>query len=243
MRDYAEEFSKRVEFIRQTVSDARSDGIIFANSGGKDCVLAGILCKAACERTLSVIMPCESRRNYNEDKQDALLFAEKFGIETITVDLTSTKRDLSEKISDHITITPHSGANIAPRLRMVTLYAIGNSMNYLVAGTGNKSEIHMGYFTKWGDGAYDFNPIADLTVTEVYEFLKHLKAPESIINKPPSAGLFDGQTDEEDMGVTYAQIDNYIKTGTGTPEAIGIIERYHNQSTHKRRMPLSYDPR
>ena len=92
----------------------------------------------------------------------------------------------------------------------------------------------MGYFTKWGDGAYDLNPIADLTVTEIYEFLRFLNAPQSIIDKAPSAGLFEGQTDEGEMGVTYAAIDRFLMTGEGEEADLAIIERFHKRSEHKR---------
>lgn len=118
---------------------------------------------------------------------------------------------------------------------MITLYTVAASENRLVAGTGNASEYYMGYFTKWGDGAYDLNPIADLTATEVFEFLRYLKAPEAVITKAPSAGLFEGQTDEEDMGVTYAAIDRYIQTGEAEEKDKAIIDRYHSRSEHKRR--------
>ena len=123
---------------------------------------------------------------------------------------------------------------------MVTLYAVAASENRLVAGTGNASEFHMGYFTKWGDGAYDLNPIADLTATEVFEFLRYLSAPEAVITKAPSAGLFEGQTDEDDMGVTYAAIDKYITTGEANEKDKAIIDRYYARSGHKRRPPLRY---
>ena len=105
----------------------------------------------------------------------------------------------------------------------------------MVAGTGNKSEAYVGYFTKWGDGAHDFNPIADLTVTEVYEFLKYLDAPVRIIEKAPSAALFDGQTDETEMGVSYAELDAYINGGNIAEENKKIIERMHKASEHKRK--------
>jgi NAD+ synthase len=123
---------------------------------------------------------------------------------------------------------------------MTALYTIAASENRLVAGTSNKSERHMGYFTKWGDGAYDFNPIADLTATEVFEFLRFLKAPAKIIEKPPSAGLFEGQTDETDMGVTYRSIDSYLLTGNCNSQDLEIIERFHRTSAHKRRLPKMY---
>ena len=130
--------------------------------------------------------------------------------------------------------------NLAPRLRMITLYAVAASENRLVAGTGNASEYHMGYFTKWGDGAFDLNPIADLTATEVFEYLRYLEAPSAVIEKAPSAGLFEGQTDEQDMGVTYAAIDKYITTGEANDQDKAIIDRYHARSGHKRRPALRY---
>jgi len=109
-----------------------------------------------------------------------------------------------------------------------------------VAGTGNRSEAYMGYFTKWGDGACDFNPIADLTVTEIYEFLSYLKAPDFIFAKAPSAGLFDGQTDEDEMGVTYGSIDDFLLTGETNRQDMIIIGKFHKSSEHKRNMPITY---
>ena len=117
---------------------------------------------------------------------------------------------------------------------MTALYAVAAAEHRLVAGTGNRSEAYMGYFTKWGDGAYDFNPIADLTVTEVFEFLDYLDAPETIRHKAPSAGLFEGQTDEKEMGVSYAAIDRYMDGGAVTDAERAIIERFHRNSEHKR---------
>ena len=132
-----------------------------------------------------------------------------------------------------VEMIPSSTANIAPRLRMTTLYSIAGSENRLVCGTGNRSERYMGYFTKWGDGASDFNPISDLTVTEVYEFLDWLNAPESIRKKAPSAGLFEGQTDEQEMGVSYAAVDAHLRGETVSPAELAIIQRYHARAGHK----------
>ncbi|HOQ24870.1 MAG TPA: NAD(+) synthase [Bacillota bacterium] len=98
----------------------------------------------------------------------------------------------------------------------------------------------MGYYTKWGDGAYDFNPIADLTVTEIYEFLRYLKAPESVITKAPSAALFDGQTDEGELGISYQKIDEFLLTGKVSEEDRAIIARYHQVSGHKRNLLPAY---
>ena len=240
MRDYAAETAKRVEFIREKIKEAGAAGIIFGNSGGKDCALVGILCKMACENTVSVIMPCESSVNFGSDKADGDLLAQQFGIETRVVDLTPHKLLFCDTLAQHVELNRQSVTNIPPRLRMITLYGMAAAENRIVAGTGNRDEIYMGYFTKWGDGAYDFDPISDLTVGEVYEFLRYLGAPESIITKAPSAGLFEGQTDEAEMGVSYKAIDNYLLGGEVDERSREIIERYHRSSAHKRRMPAKY---
>ncbi|MBP5165875.1 MAG: NAD(+) synthase [Oscillospiraceae bacterium] len=240
MRDYKKETENRTAFIRERLKESGSEGIVYGNSGGKDSALTGILCKLACGNTLGVIMPCMSKRNFGEDMKDGLEVAEKFGIETRTVDLSAAKETLMRQIGEAAELNDKALVNIAPRLRMITLYAIGAAENRLVAGTGNRSESYMGYFTKWGDGAYDFNPIGDLSVTEIYEYLRWLGAPENIIKKAPSAGLFEGQTDEAEMGVSYAAIDRFIDGGEVTPREREIIERYHRASGHKRRLPPVY---
>ena len=240
MRDYQQEFENRVAFIREQLNASGAKGVVFGNSGGKDSALVGILCKAACDNTVGIIMPCSSQRNFGEDMEDGTKLSEQFGIEQRTVDLTAVKEKEMEQLSAVTELNNAAISNIAPRLRMITLYAIGASENRLVAGTGNRSEIHMGYFTKYGDGGYDFNPIADLLATEIFEFLEFLKAPENIIKKAPSAGLFEGQTDEQEMGVTYKAIDTYITTGVATDHDKAIIDRYHNRSEHKRHMPARY---
>ncbi len=240
MRNYEVELKNRIEFIKNKLAEAHADGIIFGNSGGKDCALVGILCKYACENTVGVIMPCSSKVNFGQDMTDGLAVAEQFGIETRIVDLTEVKKTAVKAIAGEQTLNKGADTNIAPRLRMMTLYAIGAQENRIVAGTGNRCERYMGYFTKWGDGACDFNPIADLTVSEVYEFLEYLNAPKSIIKKAPSAGLFEGQTDEMEMGVTYAAIEEYIMTGKASDHDKAIIDRYHRVSEHKRKMPPMY---
>ena len=235
MRDYSKEFESRVAFIRDLVASSGAKGIVYGNSGGKDCTLVSILCKAACDNTVGVLMPCSSAQNYGSDMEDGKAAAAQYGIETRLVDLTAAREAMVKAMESAADITPAALANIAPRLRMNALYAIAGSEGRLVAGTGNRSEAFMGYFTKWGDGGHDFNPIADLTVTEVYEFLDYLNAPVSIRTKAPSAGLFEGQTDEKEMGVTYAAIDRYLLTGEATEADKAIIDRFHRISEHKRR--------
>ena len=234
MRDYREEFEKRVDFIKGVLKSSGASGIVYGNSGGKDSALVGILCKAACTNTVGIIMPCASKRNFGEDKDDGMAVAEQFGIETRMVDLTPVREAELEALKGVTEANSSAVTNIAPRLRMITLYAVAASENMLVAGTGNRSEYYMGYFTKWGDGACDLNPIRDLTATEVFEFLRYLDAPAHIIEKAPSAGLFEGQTDEDEMGVTYKAIDEFLLSGKVNKKDAAVIDRYHSRSEHKR---------
>ena len=205
-RNWKEEFEGRVAWIRSLLEGSGARGIIFGNSGGKDSALVGILCRAACENTVGIIMPCASRRNYGEDAEDGRALAEQFGIETRTVDLTAVRERELAALEGITELTDLAVANIAPRLRMTTLYTIGQSEG----------------------------PIADLTATEVFAFLRYLGAPDSIVEKAPSAGLFDGQTDEQEMGVTYSAIDRFLTEGTASEADRKIIDRYHARSEHKR---------
>lgn len=240
MRNYAEDTSARVEYIRAYLKSSGTRGIVYGNSGGKDSALVGILCKMACENTVGIIMPCASKRNYGMDKDDGLEVAEKFGIETRTVDLTPVREAELAALDGVTELTDMAIANIAPRLRMLTLYAVAHAEGRVVAGTGNASEAYVGYFTKWGDGAYDLNPIADLTVGEIYEFLEYLDCPRAIIEKAPSAGLFEGQTDEAEMGVSYADIDKVVLGGEVDPDVRAKIERMHAATEHKRSPIATY---
>ena len=240
MRDYSKEFADRVQYIRNLVEESGVDGIVFGNSGGKDSALVGILCKFACENTVGIMMPCASKRNFEQDMKDAKEVAEHFGIESRVIDLTDVRQAEIDRLQSITTLTNAAVNNIAPRLRMTTLYAVAASEYRLVAGTGNRSERYMGYFTKWGDGAHDFNPIDDLTVTEIYEFLRWLKAPECVIEKAPSAGLFDGQTDEGEMGFTYKELDTYLGGGKIDDAVLEKIQRMHAKSEHKRRSILTF---
>ena len=235
MRNYKIEFENRVAFIKSVLCESGAKGIVYGNSGGKDSALVGILCKAACDNTVGIILPCTSKRNYDEDTADAKEVAARYNIETRTVDLTPVKEAELKALDGVATLNATALSNIAPRLRMLTLYAVAAAENRLVAGTGNKSEAYVGYFTKWGDGAHDFNPIADLTVTEIYEFLRYLDAPKCVIEKTPSAALFDGQTDETEMGVTYAELDSYLSGGDIPEDKKIIVERMHKTSEHKRK--------
>ena len=122
MRDYAKEFENRVAFIRDLLKSSGAKGVIYGNSGGKDSALVGILCKAACDNTVGIMMPCASKRNFGEDMSDGLAVAEQFNIETRTVDLTAEKELVMQTVSAVTTLNQMATSNIAPRLRMLTLY-------------------------------------------------------------------------------------------------------------------------
>lgn len=241
-RNWELEVRKRVKWIRDILQTSHTDGIVFGNSGGKDCAVVGALCRRATKNVIGVIMPCQSKINYTQNKEHAELLANKFDIKTMCVDLTPTYDLLKEQIDKALgeVLQSISAANIKPRLRMTTLYAIAQNHNYLVAGTGNRSEITMGYFTKWGDGAYDFNPIGDLTVTEVYELADYLLIPEEITSKKPSADLWEGQTDEDELGISYAEIDNCLLNGEGSESSKNKVMAAFMKTGHKRDIPKIY---
>jgi NAD+ synthase len=142
-----------------------------------------------------------------------------------------------EEASKLCTISKLASANMKSRLRMVTLYAIGQSMNYLVCGAINKSELMIGYFTKYGDSGSDLLPIADLLKHEVYELALYLDIPKEITTKPPSGGLWSGQTDENEIGLPYSVIDRFIAKGEADTETANKLKHMNSISEHKRATP------
>jgi len=223
---------KIANWINEKVKEAGAKGIVIGLSGGVDSsVVAVISKKAVGNNVLGVIMPCHS---IPSDVEHAKTLAKKFGIKTQTVDLAP--------LYDMILKTFPSGsdiakANLKPRLRMLTLYYFANTNGYLVAGTGNKSEEMIGYFTKYGDGGVDILPIGDLLKKDVRALAHELGVPEEIIEKPPSAGLWDGQTDEKEMGITYEQLDNILQKNDFRGELGKNIKAMMEKSEHKRRPP------
>lgn len=238
---------KRVQWIKDVIAASGAAGVVYGNSGGKDCTLVSALVKMATDNVIGVIMPCQSSVNYGQDREDAIAAGKAFGIPQIEVDLTAVKEAFVAALGTHTEGEGTSDAgrhsafiNVNPRLRMTALYAVAQCRGYLVAGTGNACEYAMGYFTKWGDGAYDFNPIADLTVPEIYEHLRYLGAPERIITKAPSAGLYAGQTDEKEMGVTYDEITDYLRGKPVAADKKAVMDSLAARSAHKRVPPLRF---
>lgn len=236
-----EKIERTVAWIRETVEGAGCKGVVLGLSGGIDSTLVAFLIKRAFpESAIGVILPCKS---HGKDREDAMAAAAAAGLEAIEVEISEPHDLLLDKVMGQLgdKALPENrrltDANLRARLRMSTLYTVANALGYLVAGTDNAAEVYTGYFTKYGDGGVDFLPIASLTKREVYAWCRHLGAPQSVIDRPPSAGLWEGQTDESEMGTTYDRIDDLLE-GKPIPEADRkIIERLHQRSHHKRVMP------
>lgn len=237
------ETENAIKWIKEFVKTTKAKGVVVGNSGGKDSATVIAMATRALgkEKVLTVAMPCNSIK---EDLEDAKLVSDTFGVEFISVDLSNTYNELETTISDALEkndLNEESKINMKPRIRMTTLYTIAQSLGYLVIGTGNLSERMVGYTTKWGDSASDFNPIANFTALEVLEIGKYLGVPDKIINKAPSDGL-SGKSDEEKMNVTYKQIEEYIETGkTDSKDAMGIIKKMNEFSKHKRSLVPVYE--
>ena len=239
--------SKKIEaFVRSRVRAAGAKGVVVGLSGGVDSAVVAALCVAALgrRRVLALLM--------NEDWQ-ASLQAEKYagqlGIACRKVGITPILR--SFELAAGRTSARLATANLKPRTRMAILYYFANSMGLLVAGTGNKSEIQTGYFTKYGDGGVDFLPIGGLYKTQVRALAAFLKVPDAIIDAPPTAGLWKGQTDEGELGITYGELDKLLhlmhdqklsaakaaeKAGTALKTA-KLVEKKMLAARHKLEMP------
>lgn len=227
-----------VAWIREQVAQARCAGVLFGLSGGVDSVVAGVLCKRAFPQAcLGLIMPCHSSAR---DVEDARTVAAKFQIpiRIITLDeVCQSLLRLLEVPGVEPSTRPLAEANLKPRLRMLSLYYLANRLGYLVVGTSNRSELSVGYFTKYGDGGVDILPLGGLVKHEVWELARHLDIPSEIIEKPPSAGLWEGQTDEGEMGITYDELDRYLAGGAVSEEVKRRVEAMASRSAHKRGTP------
>ncbi|MBE0415194.1 MAG: NAD(+) synthase [Dehalococcoidia bacterium] len=230
--------NKIVVWIREQVAEAKRQGVLIGLSGGLDSSVVSVLCKRAFpDNTLAVIMPCYSSKS---DIEHALAVAREFHISTKTVNLDSPFDSLLEALPGegyNAETRKLAEANLKPRLRMITLYYLANRLGYLVVGTGNRSEISVGYFTKYGDGGVDILPLGNLVKSQVRELAIHLGIPKEIIWKPPSAGLWVGQTDEGEMGITYEELDRYLIDGEVSEEIKKKIDAMMAGSAHKRATP------
>lgn len=230
-KNYPDFTEKIILWLKQKVNESNTKGAIVGLSGGIDSSVTAVLCKKAFpNNTLGIIMPCLSNP---EDKEDALLVANKFNINYEIVNLKSTFHTLIDTLPIKDKNNKMAKANIKARLRMLVLYYYSNLFNYLVVGTSNRSELILGYFTKYGDGGVDIEPLGNLLKTEVKQLAKTLEIPDKIINKPPSAGLWENQKDEKEIGISYKEIDEYIISGKGSAKTKKIVNNLALNNKHK----------
>lgn len=227
-------------WLRERLAAAGADGFVFGLSGGVDSAVAAALAVRAVgpDHVLAALLPCHSQP---EDARLGQLVADTFNIPTVTVNLGGAYDALTSAL-------PPSGhrlaaANIKPRLRMIGLYYLAQSHNYLVLGSGNKAELSAGYFTKYGDGGVDLLPLGDLFKTQVWGLARELGVPQEVVERPPSAGLWPGQTDEEEMGITYRELDRVLaaieagETASVEPATLDKVQGMIAGSAHKRAIP------
>lgn len=244
--DAKKEVQNIIQFVQDYYATNNLGGVVIGISGGKDsAVVAGLMCRAiGAENILGVWMPCYSRF---QDKKDAQAVADKFGFKLIDFDITAAFEAF--KTSDSLlgsydeNVTQNSDINLKPRLRMATLYYLAAKYSrvygktYIVAGTSNKSELYVNYFTKGGDSVHDIALIADYFVDEVIKIGEYIEVPPQVLYKTPDDGL-SGKSDEEKLGVTYSKIKAYMlgEKLEDSKDALHI-QRLHDAGRHKFNIP------
>lgn len=245
--DYSKLTDEIQDKIKEYVMSANAKGVVLGLSGGIDSSVTAALSVNALgkENVLGLGLPCHS---IPQDLEDAKLIAKKLGITFKVLELTSTYEEIISVFKTQIKPNDMALANLKPRLRMATIYFAGQSMGYLVIGTGNRTELTIGYFTKYGDGGVDFEPIGALYKCEVREVAKILRIPEKIIRKPPSAGLWEGQTDEDEIGLTYDlldeiiyRLDNNLDLNDLNREDIKCVKDMMKAAKHKNNTPPTFE--
>jgi NAD+ synthase len=242
--DYNQIMTEIQEWIKYYIDSANVNGIVVGISGGIDSAVTTTLCVNAIgkENVIGLGLPCSSNP---QDLKDAEEIAQILGIKFIKIELTEIYNKFLDITKNIIEFNQMASANLKPRLRMMTIYFIAQSLGKnLVVGTSNRTEIAIGYFTKFGDGAADFEPIGSLYKCEVREIAKLLNLPEKIIKKPPSAGLWPDQTDEGEIGITYDildeiiyRIDNKLNLDELNQENVNKVKNMIESAHHKNNMP------
>lgn len=249
--DLAEETGRVTSFIQKVVAEASAKGVVVGLSGGVDSSVTGGLCVRALgrENVLGLLMP--SDHTPKEDIRDAAALAGVWRIRSEQVPISGAVRALTE--AARIAGTKMARANVEARVRMVVLYYYANSLGYLVAGTDDKSENMLGFYTKFGDGGADFLPISHLYKTQVRELGAHLGLPKKVVEKPASPQLWPGHKATDEIPADYDRLDmalHYLferkttsieaaKRAGVSAAAVDKALEMHRKSEHKRRMPPS----
>jgi NAD+ synthase len=244
----AEEVRKRVDFLKTYVKKSGTKGLLIAISGGIDSAVATALCKQATDeltaennqeyKTLGVFQP------YGEqaDIQDSYAVAKAYDLKhVVETNIEEAVNEIALEVEQgfkalgsprHMT---HQGkGNVKARTRMVMQYALSFEENLLVVGTDHASEAITGFYTKWGDGAVDITPLSTLNKRQVRQLAAYLKVPQSILDKAPSAGLWEGQTDEDELGISYEANSDYLEGKQIDPAAQERLESFYTRTHHKR---------
>ena len=225
-------------WIRDRVIAGGCQGVVLGMSGGLDSSVAAVLCKRSFPQDmLGLVMPCYS---CDEDAGHAGAVASRFDIPIRVINLDGVLDKVLEALGVEGVDNDQGGtavANLKVRLRMPPLYYYANQLGYAVVGSSNRCELALGYFTKYGDGGVDMLPLGDLVKSQVRELARFLNIPQDIIDKPPSAGLWPGQTDEGEMGFGYDMLDRYLLTGEAPEGVREAIESRMTANAHKRQPP------
>jgi len=219
------------KFIKDAVVKNNRQGGVLGMSGGIDCSVVARLCQKA-GVDINLYMLPDGLDTNSDSYLDALKLTNKFNFKSEVIDIKPICDAFEKQMP--VELQQQTAANVRPRIRMSVLYSLAQEQHRFVIGTGNFDERLLGYFTKWGDGASDINPLAMITKAEVRILAKALDVPQSIIDKAPSAGLFDGQTDEEELGLKYQQIDDFVIKGSSGYDIIDRrIQNRINLAEHK----------
>ncbi|TNH04645.1 NAD(+) synthase [Testudinibacter sp. TR-2022] len=225
-----------VEWLEQQRHFYGAKGYVIGISGGIDSAVGVNLLMKTGAPVQGLILPSDTTSA--QDIADAYAVAKSAGCTVIEASISPSYRTFMQSMQplfrDDAERQNVIAGNVQARLRMITLYAAAQNQQAIVVGTDNAAEWHTGYFTKYGDGGVDVVPLVQLRKEQVFELGRLLGVPQAVLDKAPSAGLWQGQTDEDEMGVSYAEIDAFLRGETVSVPAQKQIDFWHNRSHHKR---------
>jgi NAD+ synthase len=241
------EIRSRVDFLKEYVLKSHTRGLLIAVSGGIDSAVAAALCKKAMDEltaeqgkeytTLGVFQPYGEQ----EDIADSYAVAKAFGLQTAETNIEEAVDEITletefalKSIGVHKHLSRGGKGNVKARTRMVVQYALAFDLNLLVVGTDHASEAITGFYTKWGDGAVDITPLSSLNKRQVRQLGARLGVPDKIVNKVPTAGLWPGQTDESELGISYEDNSDYLEGKSIDPKIQEKLEKQYQRTEHKR---------